>query len=660
LIDALEQYRSALRVDPARADVQNDLATALAMQGRLDEAISAFQQVLQLDPNNAGAHNNLGNALRIQGRLEEALPHFREALRLNPNFAEAHHNLGIALLHLRRPDDAVASFQQALRLKPTYMAALDSLQQALKQCPNHAEGHNNLGNILFKLGRLDEARACYEQAVCARPTLAEAHGNLANVLCMQGFVDQAVAAYQQALLLKPDYADAHSNLGNARRDQGRLDDAIAGYQQARRLKPDEQVYHANLLGTLIYHPHYDSRAIYEEHCRWQRDHALALAPAQPSFANDPSPDRRLRIGYVSPDFSGHVVGRNIWPLLRNHDHGQFDITLYANLARGDPMTEQFQKCADHWSPIAGLPDQRVADRIRQDGIDILVDLAVHTLGNRLLVFARKPAPVQVTFAGYPGTTGLSTIDYRLTDPYLDPPGLSDAWYAELSYRLPHSFWCYDPQSEEPEVAPLPALSKGFITFGCLNNFCKVNDEVLQLWARVLGAVPTSRLLLLSKEGSHRQRTLDFLARQGVPAERVEFQSGKPRREYLALYHNVDIGLDTFPYNGHTTSLDSFWMGVPVITLVGITVVGRAGLSQLTNLGLEELAARAPEDFVRIAVDLAGDRAKLQTLHSGLRERMRRSPLMDALGFARGIEQAYRTMWRQWCDRGRSRTPSTAR
>ena len=408
-----------------------------------------------------------------------------------------------------------------------------------------------------------------------------------------------------------------------------------------------------------YHPNYDAVAIFEEHRRWEQE--LAPFIASPLFpplqkgggevnANDPSPDRRLRIGYVSPDFRDHVVGRNIWPLLRRHDHRQFDITLYAQLEKTDDTNAPFRQCADHWCPISDLSDNQVADKIRQDRIDILVDLALHTDGNRLPVFARKPAPVQVTFAGYPGTTGLKAIDYRLTDPYLDPPGMFDACYAETSYRLPHSFWCYDPPSDEPSVGPLPALEKGFVTFGCLNNFCKVNDGVLELWARVLKAVENSRLLLLTRHGSHRQRTLDFLARQGIAEDRVEFRVPKPLPEYLALYHQVDIGLDTFPYNGHTTSLDSYWMGVPVITLVGPTVVGRAGLSQLTNLGLNELVTTSPEGYIGQAARLANDLARLRDLRGGLRERMKRSPLMDAVGFTRGIEDAYRIMWRRWCEK----------
>jgi predicted O-linked N-acetylglucosamine transferase (SPINDLY family) len=334
--------------------------------------------------------------------------------------------------------------------------------------------------------------------------------------------------------------------------------------------------------------------------------------------------------------------------MRNHDHAEFEITLYSNSVRSDRMTEQFESSADRWHTIAGWPDGRVVEQVRRDGIDILADLALHTARNRLAVFAHKPAPVQLTFAGYPGTTGLSAIDYRLTDPHLDPLGLDDACYSEESYRLPHSFWCFDPQSEEPAVGALPASKNGFVTFGCLNNFCKTNDDVFNLWAQVLREAPKSRLVLLAKEGSHRQRTVNFFADKGIGAGRVSFFSPQPRHQYLALYNEIDIGLDTLPYNGHSTSLDSFWMGVPVVTLIGKTVVGRAGLSQLTNLGLPELAADTPKRFVETAVTMAGDFSRLTALRSSMRRRMKSSPLMDAERFARGIEQAYRTMWQKWC------------
>ena len=402
--------------------------------------------------------------------------------------------------------------------------------------------------------------------------------------------------------------------------------------------------------SLHYHPDHDARAIQAELRRWDAQFAAPLARLIRPHTNEASPDRRLKIGYVSPDFRDHAVGRNLLPLFREHDHRPLEIFCYADVIRPDALTRRFQGHADVWRDVLGRTDDQVAELIREDRIDVLVDLALHTACNRLLVFARKPAPVQVSFAGYPGSTGLSAIEYRLTDPYLDPPSLDDPDSAAEPVRLPDSFWCFDPLTDEPAVNSLPARASGFVTFGCLNNFVKVNALVLALWARVLRAVGRSRLLLLAPEGQFRRGIVQRLEQEGVASDRLVFVPRQPRRQYLELYHGIDLMLDTVPYNGHTTSLDALWMGVPVVTLVGGTTVGRAGLSQLTNLGLPELVAATPEEFVRIAVELAGDLPRLEVPAASLRDRMRGSPLMDAPRFARGIEAAYRTLWRRWCAR----------
>jgi predicted O-linked N-acetylglucosamine transferase (SPINDLY family) len=634
--EALDWYLRAIELKPDFADAYANAGKALTDLGKLDDAAVWFQRALQVKPDHAAAYNNWAVLLQKQGKLDEAANCCRWAVQLQPNYADAHFNLGNALRDQGKLDDAIACYRRAVELQPRF-----------------AEAHNNLGNALYDQRRSDEATVCYRRAVELNPAIPEAHNNLGNALKDEGDLDKAVACYRRALQLSPDFADAHNNLGNALKDQGELDAAVDCFRRAMQLNPASARAHSNLICTLYYCPHSSAETIGKELRRWTLQHAVPTAEQIRSHSNDRSPDRRLRLGYVSPDFRDHVVGRNVWPWLRNHDHDQFEIYLYANRTCNDWMSDQFRGSAEKWCSITVLTDEQAAEKIRQDRIDILVDLAVHTAGNRLLVFARKPAPVQVSFAGYPGSTGLAAIDYRLTDPYLDPPAEQGSktpgpFSAEELHRLPHTFWCYDPLTEEPTVAPLPSLKMGFITFGCLNNFCKINATVLELWARVLRAVNGSRLILLAKEGSHRQRTLDSLAQLGIAPERVEFSSMKPRPDYLALYHQIDIGLDTFPYNGHTTSLDSYWMGVPVITLVGSMAVGRAGLSQLTNLGLEELAARTPEDFVRIAVQLAGDLPRLNTLREGLRKRMRQSPLMDASGFARDIEAAYREMWRRWC------------
>ncbi|HMD52957.1 MAG TPA: hypothetical protein VKJ65_00200, partial [Phycisphaerae bacterium] len=378
---------------------------------------------------------------------------------------------------------------------------------------------------------------------------------------------------------------------------------------------------------------------------WNALYAAPLRRFIQPHPNDRNPDRRLRIGYVSPDFRQHVVGRNLLPLLQRHDRANFEIFCYSNVIHADSMTEKLRSHADQWRNITDQTDQSAAQMIRNDRIDILVDMSLHMAGNRLLIFAAKPAPVQATFMGYPGSTGLETVDYRLTDPYLDPPGMFDAFYSEKSIRLPETFWCYDPLAEEASVNELPALKNNYITFGCLNNFCKVNDDVIALWGKVFTAIPDSRLLLSAPAGESRERIPRALEKIGIDPRRLEFADFLPRSKYLMLYHTMDIGLDTLPYNGHSTSLDSFWMGVPVVTLVGKTAVGRAGWSQLCNLDLKELSAPTPEEYVEIVTKLAGDLPRLAELRRTLRPRMQVSGLMNAKRFADNVEAAYREMWR---------------
>jgi protein O-GlcNAc transferase len=698
---AVECIQRALLLRPDWAEAHFNLGNAWRNQGKLDQAIACYQRALQLKPDYAEMHNNLGLAWRDRGDLDQAVARYRRALQLKPDYAEAHNNLGNALVLQGKPDDAAVCYQRALQLKPGYAEAHNNLgnvfmrqgktdkaaacyQHAVRLTPGYAEAQNNLGNVFMRQGKADEAAACYQRALQLKPDYAEAHNNLGNVFKDQDELDRAAACYQRALQLKPDYAlahynlglvwqdrgnpdeavacyrqalildpahaEAHNNLGNALKDQGALHEAVACFRRAVELKPDVPTAHSNLLYTLVFCPGYDARAIFEEHQLWSRRFAEPLARLIQPHSNDCSSHRRLRIGYVSPDFRDHAESFFTMPLFSAHDHESFEIYCYADIARPDEITARLRALADVWRSITGLSDEEVARLVRQDGIDILVDLSMHMAGNRLLVFARKPAPVQVAWLAYPGTTGLSTIDYRLTDPYIDPPGLHDHDYSEESIRLPDAFWCYDPLAGEPALSALPAVENGCITFGCLNNFCKVNDSVLKLWAQVLTAVDGSRLLLLAPAGSVRGRTLDLLEREGVKRDQVTFVARQPRSRYLELYHRIDIGLDTFPYNGQTTSLDAFWQGVPVVTLVGETPVARTGLSLLTNLGLPELVAETEDQVVSIVVALAGDVPRLCELRATLRDRLEASPLTDAPRFARAVEAAYRDMWRRWCEK----------
>jgi protein O-GlcNAc transferase len=631
--EAIACFRRALQCDGQLREAHTNLGNALTAAGQFEQAIHSYHHALLLQSDHAETHNNLGNALRASGRMEEAVSAYREACRHRPNLPEPLNNLGYTLRELGRLDEAIECCRRALQIKPDYMEAYD-----------------NLGTALASAGRYQEAIALYRQAMLRQPDHAETHNNLGNALNVMGRQDDALAAYREAIRLKPGYAEAHTNLGNALKDQGLLDAAIESFRKALRINPALHAAHSNLINTLQFHPGYDAPAQFEELRRFHRQHAEPLRQFIQPHANDRAADRPLRVGYVSADFRDHVIGRNMVPLLREHDQDRFEIFCYTNSISEDLMTRLFRRYAHAWRSIAALSDAQAADLIRRDAIDILVDLSVHTSGNRLLVFARKPAPVQVTFAGYPGSTGLEAIDYRLTDPPLDPPGPGDAQpaYSEESIRLPDSFWCYDPLGENTAISSLPVETAGRITFGCLNNFCKINDEVLRLWGRVLQSIPDSRLMLLTSEGSHRERTLRTIGEAGIAADRIEFCPPRPRPQYLELYHRIDLGLDSFPYNGHTTSLDSLWMGVPVVTLAGRTVVGRAGLSQLTNLDLRELVAETPETFVQIATGLANDRPRLAALRGSLRQRMENSPLMNAPRFARHIENAYRRVWTHWC------------
>jgi predicted O-linked N-acetylglucosamine transferase (SPINDLY family) len=412
---------------------------------------------------------------------------------------------------------------------------------------------------------------------------------------------------------------------------------------------------SSYLFQLHFSPRYDARAILEEARAWDSRHGKPLAAGHRPHENDRSPTRRLRIGYVSPDFRNHCQALFVSPLLANHDHERFEIFCYSDVRSPDEWTPALLRHADQWRSIVGMDDAAAAARIREDRIDVLVDLTMHMADSRLRVFARKPAPVQISWLAYPGTTGLSAIDYRITDPFLDPEGSDTTVYAEKSLRLPDTFWCYAPFGPAEAGGPLlesTLRADGPIRFGCLNNFCKVNDGVIALWARVLDRVEGSTLLLFVPPGEARLRTLAAFEKHGTGPGRVAFVGKQGRAEYLATYRAIDVCLDTFPYGGHTTSLDALWMGAPVVTLVGSTVAGRAGLCQAMNLGLPELVARTEDEYVTIAANLARDVDRLAGLRATLRTRMERSPLMDGPRFARGLEAAYRTAWEErWARAG---------
>jgi predicted O-linked N-acetylglucosamine transferase (SPINDLY family) len=635
----VELIRRCLIVRPDWSEAHCNLANALRGARRLDESIAAARRAVELSPLNAMAHYNAGVALHEKGMIDEAIAELRCALHLNPQYAQAMNDLGVCFVSQGKHEAAIALYLAAVRVAPEF-----------------SEAHNNLGVALLDCGRLDESIDSFIAALKIHPDYVEALNNLGNLLVERGQLDDAVRILSRAIRLNPELAEVHNNLGNALKSSGRLDEALSAYQQAVEFSPENSRFHSNLVYAELFHPDYGEREIRRGLIDWNTRHGNRLTSPVQGHLNVPLPDRRLRIGYISPDFRDHVIGRNVLPLLREHDHEQFEIFCYARLNRRDQATQCFERHCDNWRDITGLSDERVARMISDDRIDILIDLAMHLSDNVLPILARRPAPIQIAFAAYPGSTGLHAIDYRMSDPYLDSPGKAESNYAEKTIGLPETFWCYDPRAipgpvdETLRVSPLPALTTGQITFGCLCEFCKINPKLLGLWAGALKRVAGSRLLMLAPPGESRQRILENFGTFGIGAERFMFVARQPRLDYLRTYDLIDICLDTLPYNGHTTSLDAMWMGVPVVTRVGDTVAGRAGWSQLNNLGLTELAARTDDQFINIAANLATDLPKLADLRADLRQRMELSPLMDARRFARNIENAYRGVWREWCAR----------
>jgi len=628
--EAIGAFRQALAMRPEDPKAHSDLGVVLQDGGQVQEAIAAFRKALALCDEDPLTHSNLGNALLADRQLGEALATLKATTRRWPTHTDAWYNLGNAAFAARRFPDAVAAYRETLALAPGHLAA-----------------YNNLGNALQALGRYEEALSTYQQAMAIQPDYPDSFINASAAARTLGRHDEAIALLWRAQAKHPNHPVIHCNLGNLFKDVGLMDEAIASFRRAVELNPDDLVSHSNIAYAVCFLPGCDPKAILAENRHWDQMHARPEW-RQTTHANEPDPLRRLRIGYVAPDFREHCQSLFTIPLLSHQDRRQFEIFCYADVPKPDAITERIKGYADAWHDIAGMSDAAVAEQIQMDRIDILVDLTMHMSNGRPLLFTRKPAPIQVAWLAYPGTTGLSAMDYRLTDPFLDPPGTHDDWYSETSIRLPDTFWCYDPLTTTPLPGPLPARENGYITFGSLNNFCKVTPDAVRAWAQILNAVPRSRLLLLAPKTRFRQRVIELMAKNGIAEDRIEFAANRPRLDYLALYQKVDLGLDTFPYNGHTTSLDSFWMGVPVVTCIGDTVVGRAGWSLLSNLGMRELAAESLDAFVQTAVDLAQNLPQLEAWRLELRSRMEASPLMDGEKFARGMEAIFREIWQQWC------------
>ena len=640
---AEQRYRAMLRADARDADATHLLGLIAHQRGDHAAAVAQIGAAIALKADKPVYHYNLGNALAALGRLEAAIGSFRAALELDPSQVAARSNLARALTETGRHGEAAVEYRRLLELQPS-AAARNALARALIQC---ADADASAAH------HYDEAAALLQQTWQAADDPAAARLTLAHCHRRRGRWTEAADHYQAVLALRPGNPAAHNELANCYNQLGRITEAILHYRETYRLAPDFPEALASVLACLNYDPNCPPEQAAAEHRHWAEQVAAPHYPDFTRFDNDRDPERRLRVAYVSPDLRRHPVSAIFEPILAAHDRSRIEVTCYYNFAGEDVVTLRLKSLAEHWRPVADLNDGALCEQIRGERIDILVDLAGHTTHNRLLVFARKPAPIQVSWLGYFNTTGLATMDYFVSDPWSSPAG-QERYYVERLLRLPHTRFCYQPPEYMPVVSPLPAEKTGRVTFGCLNNLSKVNEKVLALWGEVLQAVPGAKLLVQAAaldDAPNRSRFGERCARHGIAPARLELRGFVPIDQAPAGYAAIDIALDPFPFCGGMTSLEALWLGVPVITLAGETIASRQSASMLMNLGLPELIAGDAAQYVDKAAQLARNLPRLAGVRAGLRQRFATSPLMDYPGFSRALEAAYRDMWFNWITSG---------
>lgn len=637
LSSAIASFRRATGISPALPAPWENLGLALSVLGRWHDAATAYETAFSLRSDRADLAAQLAGALGRAGRHRDAAAVFDRAIVLSPADIRLRHDRGIARAFAGEPAAAIADLRAALAWEP----ASAQTHYALAQC--HARVSQS-ATAITGYRRVNALDLDSVDALINGGVLAESIQDRAG----------ARRFFRRAISLAPSNSLANGDLAILELTLGRVRSAIRRLRRTVAIAPAAVDMHSNLLMALGYLDD-DRDRYFAEHRRWAERHAAPSSAFSGPWRNDPDPERRLRVGYLSADFFDHPLGTNIAGLIQHHDRRVVEVTCYAEIGSADNMTRYIRDLADRFVEIQTLADADLADRIRADGIDILVVMAGHTARNRMTVAARKPAPVMVSYADF-STTGLDVMDYWLTDPIVHPEGSTEERFTETLMRIPMMV-LHRPIDVAPPVSPLPATVLGQVTFGSFNNPAKIGDEVVDLWARILMQVPTARLVLKYRDvytvEDVRARLAKRFSERGVDPSRLVFLGADPTRaSHLGMVAGMDIALDPFPFNGCTTSFEALWMGIPVVTLAGRRFLGRMGTSFLTHLGLPELVASSPDDYVRIAAGLAADLPRLERLRQGLRERILASPLCDGPAYARSIEVAFRQAWRRWCEERR--------
>ncbi|KAF5954068.1 hypothetical protein HYC85_006924 [Camellia sinensis] len=702
LIEAAESYQKALRVDPSYkpaaeylAIVLTDLGTSLKLAGNAQEGIQKYYEAIKIDPHYAPAYYNLGVVYSEMMQSDMALGCYEKAALERPMYAEAYCNMGVIYKNRGDLESAIACYERCLVVSPNFEIAKNNMAIALTDLGtkvklegdidqgveyykkalyynwHYADAMYNLGVAYGEMLKFDMAIVFYELAFhfnphCAeacnnlglalsiKPNFSQSLNNLGVVYTVQGKMDAAASMIEKAIVANPTYAEAYNNLGVLYRDAGNITLAIESYEQCLKIDPDSRNAGQNRLLALNYIHEGTDDKLFEAHRDWGR-RFMRLYPQYTSWENPKDPERPLVIGYVSPDYFTHSVSYFIEAPLVYHDYANHKVVVYSAVVKADAKTNRFRdkvlKKGGIWRDIYGIDEKKVASMVREDKVDILIELTGHTANNKLGMMACRPAPVQVTWIGYPNTTGLPTIDYRITDALADSPDTRHKYVEEL-VRLPECFLCYTPSPEAGPVSPTPALSNGFITFGSFNNLAKITTKVLQVWARILCAVPNSRLVVKCKpfcSDSVRQRFLSTLEQLGLESQRVDLL---PlillNHDHMQSYALMDISLDTFPYAGTTTTCESLYMGVPCVTMGGSVHAHNVGVSLLSTVGLGHLVAKNEDEYAQLALKLASDVTALSNMRTGLRDLMSKSPLCDGSKFTLGLESTYRNMWKRFC------------